>query len=206
MTKFYAKVSAAGKDFVRYVARDFERLSQTGRPFYKTTAERGKAFQFASEEEAEAAARALILERYGKPFSGGVSRFQVEPVRRMDAFLDFHKNLGDEILKKTEGVAVHTARIHESEMAEFMETFEGAEPKPAEVCPSFDWEGAGEDIYASLAAIVDQIDYTNQACGPAEPVGALLDPHLIGQAKERLSKWMNLRIKAKSQNGDGVGG
>jgi hypothetical protein len=195
MTKFYAKVTAMGKGFSRYIAVDPERRRMDAGLVFKTTGERAQAHQFSTEEEAEFAARALLKDRYGKPFSGGIDKFVIEPVRRMDAFMDFHKKLGDEIVQES--------------AAQFMETSKGAGPAGSaspDTCPSFDWEDAGEDLYASLAAVIDQIDYTNQACSPFEMIGTLLDPVLIEQAKERLSKWMDLRLKAKSQNGDGVGG
>lgn len=149
-----------------YVAHDRLRYRQSG-PFYRTTSLQEDAARFDTEGDAKTAALSILVERRGKPFTGGLRGY--------------------------------CARLSPP----FTEESGSSE---AEVEPSFDWEGAGEDLYAALAVVIDQIDYTNQACRPNEMIGAVLDRHLIEKAKTALSAWMNLRLKARSQNGDGVGG
>ena len=57
----------------------------------------------------------------------------------------------------------------------------------------FDRELTAEAVYTSLAVILDQIDFTNQACSPAEPIGGLLDPHLIAKASKALRDFREAR-------------
>jgi hypothetical protein len=57
----------------------------------------------------------------------------------------------------------------------------------------FDREKAEDELFNALAVILDQIDYTNQACSPAEAVGAVLDHVLIERARQAMRKFKQSR-------------
>jgi len=41
-----------------------------------------------------------------------------------------------------------------------------------------------EDVTGWLAAVLDQVDYEDRACGLMEPVGAVLESRLLGNARD----------------------
>lgn len=57
----------------------------------------------------------------------------------------------------------------------------------------FDREASADAVFNALAAVLGQIDYTDQACRPNEMVGAVLDRHLIEQAKTALDAFTRAR-------------
>jgi hypothetical protein len=58
---------------------------------------------------------------------------------------------------------------------------------------AFDRETTAKAVYTALVTILDQIDYTNQACSPAEPIAGVLDQHLIAKAHAALRNFNEAR-------------
>lgn len=188
-SKFVAVLSTQDGTRKRFIALDRTPLVAGDRPIYKLVDREADAHEFETSGDAKFAAVTMVNARIGKPMTGGLNLFGIRKLTPLEVNADFVKRDG----------AIRAAQ--------FMETSRGSCLKPIpEAALVFDWQAAGEELYAAFAVIIDQIDYTNQSCRPNEPIGGLLDPHLIEQAKEALSGWLNLRLKARSQNGDGVGG
>jgi hypothetical protein len=196
--KFVAIISTRCGTYKRFVAYSRNPMQQ-GKPELRLVDEEKDAEPFDTSGDAKFAALAALQERSGKMLSGGFTEYGVRKSlahspRRMDGVRAFFKREGENIMG---------GGSNGPHAAQFLESFKGAAPK---VEPVLDWQNAGEDLYAALAVIIDQIDYTNHACMPNEPIAGVLDVVPLERAKTALSAWMNLRIKDRSRSGDGVGG
>jgi hypothetical protein len=178
--KYYAVITDVSETKRRYLAAD---VLLSGRPkTFKLVEDVKDAYPFNDELDASTAARIVLRDRLGRMLSGGFCRYKVE----------IDSPAAPEIIKTPET----ERRLPETpELPRFagpfnvVEAFEGAAPKPQATGPVFDWKGDGDELYAALAAIIDSIDYTNQACRPNEAVGAVLDRILLDRAKDKMSIW-----------------
>jgi len=197
--KFVAILSTPCGTYKRFVAYN-KRPMQQGAFAVLLVDEEKDAAPFDTVGDAKLAAISALQERNGKMLSGGFTEYGVRKSwahspRRMDGFMDFFRKEGEQIMGGSSSGP--------DKAAQFLESFKGAAPK---VEPVLDWQNAGEELYAALAVLIDQIDYTNHACMPNEPIAGVLDVIPLANAKTALSAWMNLRIKDRSRSGDGVGG
>ena len=181
MKKFIAVISDNAGQRSRYITAS---TMLAGRPStFNTAAELPDAYLFADREEAKVAALAVIKSRVGRAFAGALNTYAIHEVGTKPL-----------IIKTPEGERRQPETIRPTlRMSAFLEAYDGAKPKEPSpgTCSTFDWKGGGDDLYASLAAIIDAVDYTNQACRPNEAVGAVLDQVLIERAKDCLSRWRN---------------
>lgn len=196
MKKFYAVISdGAGKN-TRYITVSSMLM---GRPStFDTASDIADAFLFDNEASAVEAARVVINARMGRALSGALRHYAVhEAVDPQSIEAADAQRRGAPTIEKTPEAerrrpeSPETPSFHGS--MNFLEAFPGAAPKEPlpDTCPTFDWKHDGDELYASLAAIIDSVDYTNQSCRPNEAVGAVLDQVLLHRAKERLSRWRN---------------
>jgi len=188
MKKFIAVISDRKGENLRFVAdvsgmsdpSDIADLTRYGRtPTFRLATEEKEAHLFDVQSDAEAVAREAIRQRMGKPFSGGLYNFSI---RAVDVEPSIVKKPGRRPRREPPEPYAYTG------LGTDIEAFTTPLEK---TCPTFDWKGDGDELYAVLAAIIDSIDYTNQACSPAEPVGGVLDRVLIDRALEKLSRWRN---------------
>jgi hypothetical protein len=204
--KFVALVSTRCGTYKRFVALDDDAPLRAGKPSFKLVALEEDALRFDTSGDAKRAAVIVVNTRSGKPLTGGLTEVGVRQLApdpaRMDGFMEFFRELAESIV---------SGKFNTPGTAQFLEAFQGAGPAPERTSPAepaavLDWQAAGEELYAALAVIIDQVDYTNQACTSNEPIGGVLEPRLLANAKTALSAWLNLRIKDRSRSGDGVGG
>jgi hypothetical protein len=48
---------------------------------------------------------------------------------------------------------------------------------------------AGDGLHDSLLVVLDMVDYTSGACGPAEPVAGVLPTQVIVNARAAIERW-----------------